>query len=600
MRHSKICLHFCLLVSLLIIGGASADGRDDLLKAYETGEREFTKVQIGDRTVYSHQRTLNGAIVEKDFIVYQFDRDTEKLLDKRTHWRPDLPEEVVPVVPRDQAESMAEGAVQFSELYIISPKSDVFPLDPTPENPCWVVRSIKDGEPIVTVIDAVTGRHLGFGVPPPQITGFAMSGAQFSEPCDGAWTSWYTHARDWFVYMGYPTATAQWPTDTEIISRVSSNETAVFYEIGHSHGTHGLLFCSGCQDGYWCVDTTAEEIETWISGYCKMPFTFLASCYGLCDVGPGTLSYAFRKGSNTDTATVGYCDMSESYCSVCWGYSLDWQYELFDNMASGDTVKVAYDKAMAAYSMCAPTEGWCMRFAGDESFAVVPVVQRGTCGNIPDPPEPEQPIAVPKVRYISMVPGNPDQQTALRVTLSSLPVPFDLLEGTRMWVGDPQQVSENAGKINHEPGWSDFMSANLQCESYCMDWDTVGLLHVTDDEIIPGAVYDVQTIDCGADFDNEAHYSAPLTITTSKWGDLVGTCAVIPCTPPDGVVNMGADVTACLDKFRNLEGAVLKSRADIEPDLPDWLVNISDVTYVLDAFRGFEYPFEPGADPCRQ
>jgi hypothetical protein len=92
-------------LSVLIIGAASADGRDDLLKDYETGGREFTRVQIGDRTVYSHQRTLNGAIVEKDFIVYQFDRDTEKLVDKRTHWRPDLPEEVVPVVPRDQAES---------------------------------------------------------------------------------------------------------------------------------------------------------------------------------------------------------------------------------------------------------------------------------------------------------------------------------------------------------------------------------------------------------------------------------------------------------------------------------------------------------------
>ena len=61
-----------------------------------------------------------------------------------------------------------------------------------------------------------------------------------------------------------------------------------------------------------------------------------------------------------------------------------------------------------------------------------------------------------------------------------------------------------------------------------------------------------------------------------------------------------------MDKFRNLVGAVLKSRADIEPNLPDWLVNISDVTYVLDAFRGFAYPAAqtppapgwPGPDGC--
>ena len=63
---------------------------------------------------------------------------------------------------------MAEGKVQFSKLYIISPESDVFPLEPTPQNPCWVVRSISDGTPIVTIIDAVTGNFLGHGVLPPQ------------------------------------------------------------------------------------------------------------------------------------------------------------------------------------------------------------------------------------------------------------------------------------------------------------------------------------------------------------------------------------------------------------------------------------------------
>ncbi|UCC30904.1 MAG: hypothetical protein JSU86_01245 [Phycisphaerales bacterium] len=39
------------------------------------------------------------------------------------------------------------------------------------------------------------------------------------------------------------------------------------------------------------------------------------------------------------------------------------------------------------------------------------------------------------------------------------------------------------------------------------------------------------------------------------------------------------------------------SRADIEPDFPDWLVSISDVTSVLDAFRGLAYPPDAFADP---
>ena len=217
-----------------------------------------------------------------------------------------------------------------------------------------------------------------------------------------------------------------------------------------------------------------------------------------------------------------------------------------------------------------------------------------------------EPVAFEKNRYLSFSSANSGRRTAVRVTLTDLPTPFDALDDQIMWVSEPREISENAGKVNHEPGWPDSMSANLQCTPYCMDWADVGLLHVTDDEIVPGAVYDVQAIDCACDFGNDADYSAPLTITTSKWGDLVGTCAVIPCTPPDGVVNMGTDVTACVDKFRNLEGAVLKSRADIEPNFPDWLVNIADVTYVLDAFRGFAYPAAqtppasgwPGPDGC--
>jgi hypothetical protein len=59
-------------------------------------------------------------------------------------------------------------------------------------------------------------------------------------------------------------------------------------------------------------------------------------------------------------------------------------------------------------------------------------------------------------------------------------------------------------------------------------------------------------------------------------------------------------VTAALDKFKNPAGAPAKARVNLEPSTPDPLVNIADVTYVLDAFRGFGYPFMPGPDPCSQ
>ena len=532
---------------------------------------------------------MNGAIVEKDFIVYQFDRDTNELLDKRMHWRPDVPEKAVPVVAREQAEFMAEGEVRFAELYIISPDSDVFPLDPSPQNPCWVVRSVRDGDILITIVDAETGRHLGYGVPPPQNTGFAMSGAQVSQPCQGAWTSWYRNAEDWFEVMGYPTATAEWPADEVIMSHVQSTETAVFYEIGHSHLTHGLLFCSGCQDGYYCVDTTAEEIETWITGYTKMPFTFLASCYGMCATGPGTLSHAFRKASSTDTATVGYCDMSEDYCFDCWVNSLSWQTELFANMANGDTVADAYDKAMAGHPMCAPAEGWCMRFTGDESFATVPVVSREVCAGPAVPAGPEQPGAVPKNRYLSFVPGNPGQQTALRVTPTEMPEGFEALIGRHLWVGEPRLITEQAGTGGDtEPT---FLGANLQCTPAYTDFGVLGTVCVFDDAIVPSGVYDVQAIIEGCAAAVEPNYSEPLGVSTSgRWGDVTGGWNGMEWLPPDGTVDF-TDITAVVEKFRNLPDALTKARADLVGEVPDSLVDFMDISAVVDGFKGFGYPY---------
>ena len=41
--------------------------------------------------VHFHQRTIGEAIVEKDYIVYQLDKDTSELVARKSHWRNDLP-----------------------------------------------------------------------------------------------------------------------------------------------------------------------------------------------------------------------------------------------------------------------------------------------------------------------------------------------------------------------------------------------------------------------------------------------------------------------------------------------------------------------------
>ena len=341
---------------------------NDLLKQYEPAYEYFKGVQISDKIVYFYQRKIEEAVVQRDFIVYHFDRLTKELLDIKYHWREDLPETLPKVISKERAELMVEGDIRFSQLYYICHESSVFPISPTPENPCWIVETLDAGKISVTVIDAVEGKILGPGIPPPY-TAFSLTGPTDISGCSGGWYSWYENARDWFNTMGYSTEGVVWPTQNKVQSHIQSHETAMFYELAHG-GSGG--FGNACDDS-----TTASEIETWMTGYSKMPFTFIGSCGGMCSTGDDTLSYELRKGSNEYTVTVGYCGMSDPCCSEwCWyaGYTILWQNALFYYMNQGWTVKAAFDEADASYPGCAIYS--CMRFVGDENFSVVPVVTR--------------------------------------------------------------------------------------------------------------------------------------------------------------------------------------------------------------------------------
>jgi len=359
------------VLSVLLCVSAAADATD-LFEEYGDGGRYFEEIEISHMLVYFHQRMIGAATVEKDYIVYQLDKDTGELLARKSHWRDDLPA-VLPGarVSREQAEALVAGEIQFSDFFIISPESDVFPLNPTPENPCWAVRSVDvQGQYVVTIIDAASGVILGKGVPPPY-TAFSLTGPWYFDPCDGSWSSWSQNAEWWFNAMGYSTEEVVWPTEVKIQSHIQSTETAMFYELAHGGSTY---FASGCVGGNDAEYTYASEIEAWMVGYEKMPFAFIGSCAGMCSSGDGTFAYEFRKGSPDNTTVVGYCGMSESQCSTCWTYSIDWQDTLFYYMSLGYAVNDAYDQANADYPACA--SGDCMRFAGDEDFAVVPLVPR--------------------------------------------------------------------------------------------------------------------------------------------------------------------------------------------------------------------------------
>ncbi len=220
----------------------------------------------------------------------------------------------------------------------------------------------------------------------------------------------------------------------------------------------------------------------------------------------------------------------------------------------------------------------------------------GVCAP-PSPVDPG-PNAFSRNRYITFTapPSGPSQ--AVRITFLDLPAPFDALNGTTRWVAAPTDVSERPGKDDATP--PTFKAATLDCDPVFADWGTLGSVHVSDPNIVPGGTYDVQIVDLGCDPTAEASFSAPLRLEMSRWGDAVGAFdkATGMWTAPDNRIDVAFDVVGTLDKFAARPNAPAKSRVDFEPATPDRKITIIDVTSALDAFSGRRYPFSPDRSAC--
>jgi hypothetical protein len=343
----------------------------DLLAPYEAEPQTFAGAEIADHLVYFHQRKIGEALVQGDYKLYHFDKASRQLMRTRSHWREDLPKKLPPTITQAAAEKKVAGQIRFSGLYYLEDNSAVFPVTPTPANPCWAVEAATPTGVEVTVIDAVTGVVLGNGVPPPA-NAFSLTGPWDLQGCTGAWSEWYQNARDGFNSMGYPTDAIQWPGQDLVKAQVQSETVALFYELAHGGS---FAFANACGDL-----TDSSEVSIWLGNYEPFPFVFLGSCDGMCDTSAWTLSNAFRKGASSRTTTVGYCGMSNSPCeSACWNanYTIRWQTALFGYLNQGWTVKAAFDRANLDFPGCGLNN--CMRFAGDPNLTLVPVISRVPC-----------------------------------------------------------------------------------------------------------------------------------------------------------------------------------------------------------------------------
>ncbi len=197
-------------------------------------------------------------------------------------------------------------------------------------------------------------------------------------------------------------------------------------------------------------------------------------------------------------------------------------------------------------------------------------------------------------RYLSFQTGSAGLIEAMKVTLVSLPPPYDGYNGDEWWVGPPQAITEASGSNGIPPNPNPpphFWAATLQCGTpYYDDWTQYGIVHVYHDGIVPGAAYHVQAISDDCNTNDPDSYSTPLTINTSRAGDIVGNsgCPVVPCDPPQGVINF-VDISACVEKFKNTPIAPQKARADvintnIGAPPPDQKIDFVDIVAVVSWF----------------
>jgi subtilisin family serine protease len=322
-------------------------------------------------------------------------------------------------------------------------------------------------------------------------------------------------------------------------------------------------------------------------------FTYTAACDGFIDVSVMNTDF--------DALVAVYCDGSDA-CSCPTDASTEYACNQQGDIGS-------FVRASVSSGNC-----YTIRvggFNGAQGTGTLDI-QESCLACFPTSPPQSEPNAMNKVRAVSFVAGDPGIPQAVRVTLVDLPPPFEQYEGRSYWVGAPEMHCSNSGhphppQPNSPPNFGCaasgeperwYWAAHLQCTPHVMDWTTLYLydkgIHIHSGVVVPAGTYAVETIDaqclstrCS---DGVPAFSDPLMVPTSMWGDILKDNSTNPPGPPNFVVDI-SDVVGVLDKFRNRVGCAAKVRADIEPALVDLHVNITDITYTLDAAVSVPYPF---------
>lgn len=326
------------VAGIIISTGGSADTRNNIEKMAQT--KKVT--EVGDYTSEVIKYTKGGVEIGNYATrkIYRNGKLIETIENKRA-----LPAQVRPaqVVP-------APGPK--AKLVLIDHTNPFWKLDTTVKQDitCWVVHT---DEGRTYLYDAVTGKKIGEGIPAPIDKAISLSGFH-EEGWPDPWDGFRENAALWCNLWDFSTWNVFAPTYTPHSNYIKDNTCTFRYALAHG-GSTSFKTC----DGLWITD---DNIASWMANRDKMTFAFLGHCAGMCSTGPGTLSNAFRKGSMTDTVTVGFCDPTVEG----WPQALNWQDKLFAHANTGVTWKAAFDYANACYPECISM----MVFVGDETLSL--------------------------------------------------------------------------------------------------------------------------------------------------------------------------------------------------------------------------------------
>ena len=198
---------------------------------------------------------------------------------------------------------------------------------------------------------------------------------------------------------------------------------------------------------------------------------------------------------------------------------------------------------------------------------------------------PGQSSEQPANRYISFRPDNGVYNVAFQLEMTDGPGPAGVLG----WVGEPFEAGcpdDCSGQI----------VARIVDEPVFRVWDE-NAVFVSDCGIVPDAWYSLSSTGDGTMFSEPLDTVRTVLKPDKAWADVVGEKFINFWQPPDGFVNFD-DIQATIQTFEKFEEAPPEYWVDIAVEVPDFVVNMTDVQMIVLAFEGGAYPYlEPMSCP---